>query len=262
VIKGSIAFMAVSGSLLALCGLVDKCMGPSVGKKLTIASAPSGATVKIDGEPRGQTPLTLTDLDVEKGQVQSLTFQLEGYEPLVEKVTWTEAEQTLAVTLTKSLKKRVITIKTIPDDASVYIDGKPRGETPLSFEMELADADEFNLLAQSKGYDDLTKKIVIPSDTLITLEYNFKRNNHEVIPELDDVLLEYEKKWKNRCHTYTTDDCSFTYTIAPNGEVTNVTDVSCKFKDITGCTRKTAEKMKFPPSDKLRTDTFTWKGKN
>jgi hypothetical protein len=262
VIKGSIAFMAVSGSLFALCGLVDKCMGPSVGKSLTIASAPSGAEVKLDGEPRGTTPLTLTDLDVEEGQVQSLAFNLKGHEPLVEKITWTQAEQTVAVTLKPSLKKRVITVKTIPDDANVYIDGKPRGETPLSFEMEFADADEFNILIQSKGYDDLSKKIVVPSDTLMTLEYNFKRNSHEVNPELDDVLLEYEKKWRNRCHTYNTDDCSFTYTIAPDGEVTNVTDVSCKFKDITGCTRKTAEKMKFPPSDKLRTDSFTWKGKN
>jgi hypothetical protein len=256
------AIMAVPASLFALCGLVDKCMGPSVGEKLTIASAPSGATVKIDGDPKGTTPLTLTGLDVEEGQVQSLAFNLEGYEPLIEKITWSQAEQTVAVTLKPSVKKRVITVKTIPDDASVYIDGKPRGETPLSFEMELADAEEFNLLVQSKGYDDLTKRIVVPSDTLMTLEYNLKRDTHEVIPELDEVLLEYEKKWKNRCHTYTTDDCSFTYTIAPNGEVTNVTDVTCKFKDITGCTRKTAEKMKFPPSDKLRKDTFTWKGKN
>ena len=262
-IKGSIACMVVAGVLWCTCGLLEKCMGPTVGKKLIIGSAPDGATVKLDGVTKGKTPLTLTDLDVESGQVQTLTFVLDGHETLEEKVTWTKAEQTVAVTLKAALKKRVITIKTIPDGAKVYIDGNPKGDTPASFEMELADGAVFNLLIQSKGYTDLARPITVPPETLVTVEYNMKRESTcEPDPVLDPVLSEYEKKWRNRCHTYTTDDCSFTYTIAPGGEVTDVTNVTCKFKDITGCTKATAQKMTFPPADKLRTDTYTWKGKN
>ena len=56
--------------IVLICGLGDKCQPkPEVGKKLEIVSAPSGATVKVDGVEKGETPLTLTDLGVEVDRV-------------------------------------------------------------------------------------------------------------------------------------------------------------------------------------------------
>jgi hypothetical protein len=256
---------AVLGTVVLLCGVADRCggiFGFGVGQKLVIASAPEGATVKIDGVEKGKTPLTLKHLDVEKGQKQVITCGLKGYETATKEIVWNQPEMTIAVTLAPAAKARVITVKTIPDGAKVYIDGKPKGETPLSFQEDLADGAEFNLLVQARKYDDMAEKVTVPGETIMTLTYNLKRKGGKAVPELDQVLLLYEKKWRSSCHTYSTDDCSFDYSVAPGGEVTNVQNVSCKFKDITGCTKRMVQKMTFPPSGDLRSDSYTWKGSN
>ena len=260
--RANAMFAAVLGSVVLLCGVADKCGGifGGVGRKLVIATAPEGATVKIDGVEKGKSPLTVKGMDVEKGQKQVITCEMKGYETGTKEIVWSQPEMTVAITLSPAAKERIITIKTIPDEAKVYLDGKPKGETPVSFSMDLTDGAEFNLLIQFKNYADLTEKVTVPSETIITLTYNLKRKGGLSIPELDTVLLQYEKKWRSSCHTYNTDDCSFDYTIAPGGEVTNVENVSCKLKDITGCTKKMVQKMSFPPSSGLRKDSYAWKG--
>ncbi len=252
-------------SVIVLCGITDKCgglFGPSIGEKLEITSAPEGATVTVDGEEKGTTPLTLTELDVEEGQTQKIVFVLEGYLSHEEEITWTQPEQSVAVTLKEAAKERVITVKSIPSSAKVYIDGNKKGETPCSFSMEMVDGDEFNLLVQRKGYSDVSKKVTVSEDTIITLGFNFKRDGGKAIKDLDDELVDREKKWRKACKTYASDVCSFEYSVNPSGEVTNVDSVSCKYKDITGCTKRQILKMEFPSTGELRSDAYTWKGSN
>lgn len=252
-------------TVIVMCGITEKCgglFGPKVGEKLDITSAPVGATVKVDGEERGTTPLTLTDLDVEEGQTQTLTFEFEGYITHEEKITWEQPEQSLAVTLEQAAKERVITVKSIPSSAKVYIDGNKKGETPCSFSKEMVDGEDFNVLLQRKGYDDVSEKVTVGDDTILTFSYNFKRDGGKAIPDLDDVLLEQEKRWRGKCRTYGGDVCSFEYTIDPAGAVTNVDNVKCKFKDITKCTKRIVEQMVFPSTGNLRSDAYTWKHRN
>ncbi len=252
-------------SVIVLCGITDKCgglFGPSIGEKLEITSAPEGATVTVDGEEKGTTPLTLTELDVEEGQTQKLVFVLEGYLSQEEEITWTLPEQSVAVTLKEAAKERVITVKSIPSSAKVYIDGNKKGETPCSFSMEMVDGDEFNLLVQRKGYSDVSKKVTVAEDTIITLGFNFKRDGGRAIDDLDEELVDREKKWRKACKTYGSDVCSFEYSVNPSGEVTNVDSVTCKYKDITACTKRQVLKMEFPSTGELRSDAYTWKGSN
>jgi hypothetical protein len=252
-------------TIVVLCGITDKCggvFGPKVGKRLDVTSAPEGATVRIDGEERGTTPLTLTDLDVEEGQVQTIAFELEGYVAYEEKITWTKAEQALAVTLEVAARERVITVKSVPQGATVYIDGNKKGETPCSFSMQMVDGAEFNVLIQHKGYDDVSEKVKVGADTILTLPYNFKREGGKAVPDLDEVLVEGEKKWRKACKTYASDVCSFEYTVNPSGDVTDVENVKCKYKDITGCTKRQVEKLEFPSAGKLRSDAYAFRGSN
>jgi hypothetical protein len=252
-------------SVLVLCGITDKCgglFGPSIGEKLDITSAPEGATVKVDGEEMGTTPLTLTELDVEEGQTQKLVFVLDGYLSHEEEITWTQAEQSVAVTLKEAAKERVITVKSIPAKAKVYIDGNKKGETPCSFSMEMVDGEEFAILVQRKGYSDVNEKVTVTGDTIITLSYNFKREGGKANKDLDEELVGREKKWRKACKTYASDVCSFEYTINQSGEVTDVDSVKCKYKDITGCTKRQVKKMEFPATGDVRSDAYTWKGSN
>ena len=252
-------------SIIVLCGITDKCgglFGPSIGEKLDIASAPDGATVTVDSKEMGTTPLTLTELDVEEGQTQKIVFVLDGYLSHEEEITWTQPEQSVAVTLKEAAKERIITVKSIPSNAKVYIDGNKKGETPCSFSMEMVDGEEFNLLVQRKGYSDVSKKVTVTEDTILTLGFNFKRDGGKAIDDLDEVLVGREKKWRKSCKTYPADSCSFEYSVNPSGEVTNVDSIKCKYKDITGCTKRQILKMEFPSTGDLRSDAYTWKGSN
>ena len=252
-------------SIIVLCGITDKCgglFGPSIGEKLDITSAPEGATVSVDGAEVGQTPLTLTELDVEEGQTQKIVFVLEGYLEHEEEITWTQPEQSVAVTLKEAAKERVITVKSIPANAKVYIDGNKKGETPCTFSMDMVDGEEFNLLVQRKGYSDLSEKVAVSEDTIVTLGFNFKRDGGKAIADLDEVLVAREKKWRKACKTYASDVCSFEYSVNPSGETTNVDAIKCKYKDITGCTKRQILKMEFASTGELRSDAYTWKGSN
>jgi len=262
---GCTATRVAIASIVVLCGMTDKCgrlVGLGVGRKLDVASTPEGATVKVDGVEKGKTPISITDLDVDKGQVQVVTIELAGYKTKEEKVAWTKAEQSLTVTLEEAERERVFTVKSLPSGAKVYVDGNNKGETPCSFSMAMLDRAEFNLLVQHKAYPDVTQKVNVGEETIITLSFNFKRAGGKAMADLDETLTEGEKRWRRACNTYPTDLCSFEYTISPGGEVTNVDNVTCKYKDITNCTRKQVEKMEFTGTGKLRSDAYTWRGSN
>jgi len=258
---------AIFCAIFLICGLADKCSGmvdqePPVGQKLQIISAPEGATVKLDGTEKGKTPLTIADLTVKKGEVQVVTFTLEGYKTVSKKITWEQAEQVVTATLEKATAERVITVKSSPDGADVYVDGVPKGETPVTFSMELEDGAEINILAQRKNYADQTEKISFAADEK-TKEVSFKflKEGKLSYADLDKVLLKMEKKWRNACKTNPDDVCFFTYNVNASGKVTSVPTVNCKYPDINNCTKKMVRKMKFPAAESGRSDKFTWYGR-
>jgi len=253
--------LAMASVVVLICGLGDKCAGgPEVGSKLEIVSAPEGASVKIDGVEKGKTPLTLTDLGVEKGQVQKIAFELDGYKSAEKTVTWTGAEQSVSATLEKASKERVFTVKSNPDGADVYADGVPKGETPTTWSMDLEDGAEVNILVQRKGYTDISEKITIGSETTKTLEYTFLKEGKLKYADLDKVLLKQEKRWKKACKTISTDVCTFKYSVDEAGTVTGVSAVNCSDPAINGCTAKMVKKMRFPAAEQGRNDNFTWYG--
>lgn len=262
-LKASAAAATLTATVVVLCG-IGKCgvLGPSVGEKLQIASAPEGATVKLDGVEVGTTPLTLTELDVEEGQTQTLTFEMDGYVTTEETVTWKLAEQSVAATLEQDVKERVFTVKSVPSGATVFIDGVEKGETPTTFSREMKDGEEFNLLVQHKGYDDITEKVTVEEDTSIKLAFNFKREGGEADEMLDDELTKTEKKWRRACKTIGSDICKFEYQIGSAGNVTDVDSIKCNYKPITNCTKRMIKKMVFKTEGNARADAYRWTGRN
>lgn len=100
--------------------------------RLRVMSKPIGATVKIDGEAAGETPLKA--IEVEPGthavtvrahryQVYRKELQIEGKDKL----------QTLAVELTPAWAP--ITVKSEPAGAMLVVDGRPRGATPVTADV-------------------------------------------------------------------------------------------------------------------------------
>jgi len=113
---------------------------------LTIDSKPAGAEVRVDGEPRGITPLSL-ELSAGAHVVELAA----GGEPRVIPLS-IAAGGTVAQYI--ELANQVVTtgrlsIRSQPSGAAVLLDGQPRGTTPL----DLADvpAGEHELVLESKG---------------------------------------------------------------------------------------------------------------
>jgi len=94
---------------------------------VSLTSDPKGATVLVDGERRGVTPLTLENLPLGKMRV---TTQLEGYTPFEQEVA---VEQGLAA-LDPVVFRGTIVLDSDPGGADVFIDGEARGKTPLRLE--------------------------------------------------------------------------------------------------------------------------------
>ena len=103
--------------------------------KINVVS-PTGATVTLDGQ-RQLAPATFKDIS-NRDQPYTFTVEKAGYQTETLSFTYREisdmkrSDRARTVTLEPLTMEKEITIKTSPDGATVIIDGKPTGSTPLS----------------------------------------------------------------------------------------------------------------------------------
>lgn len=94
----------------------------------TVTSTPPGASVTVNGDYRGRTPL---ELELPPGKPQRLALFLDGYHTEERNLTLASGEeQTLAVTLRAN--SGVVEVSASPPGARIYVDGQPREAGPLS----------------------------------------------------------------------------------------------------------------------------------
>jgi len=120
--RGSRARINFTLGTAVLAGLLGGCS-----TSVNITSDPSGASVSAAGRVIGSTP-TQTSFD-QKGPVD-VTFQLNGYFP--ETMSYAEGQTALAAHLQPTTLKSVYDFASVPDGASVAIDGQVVGTTPAS----------------------------------------------------------------------------------------------------------------------------------
>ncbi|MHC4268092.1 MAG: PEGA domain-containing protein, partial [Planctomycetota bacterium] len=95
---------------------------------VSIKSEPSAATVLLDENDIGKTPITVADLKPGKHKV---VIRVEGYEDWAESIDIiAEKEVTLAAEL--QMKPGSVSMKSEPPGAMVYLDDKGIGTTPIS----------------------------------------------------------------------------------------------------------------------------------
>ncbi|MCB1844479.1 MAG: PEGA domain-containing protein [Halioglobus sp.] len=99
---------------------------------LSITSEPAGASVIIDGEARGETPLT--DLPVPMGEYP-LTVQAPRYRTVTQTLDITGRGVRQSVGLTLAPAWAVITLDSLPAGAQILVDGETQGSTPARLEL-------------------------------------------------------------------------------------------------------------------------------
>ena len=126
--------------LLPACGLGSPA-------RLRVESEPKGATVFLDGTEIGKTPTTFESAKAGKRQ---LTLAYPGYkEWTTEIVLSLGKELTVSATLSPLPPEASFEVKSEPAGASVFIDGKYCGETPVKVELPES---LFCLTVEKPGY--------------------------------------------------------------------------------------------------------------
>jgi hypothetical protein len=143
-----------------------------------VRSNPSGADVEVDGVPRGVTPLALRDLDLGSRQI---TVSRQGYVSEERRITLTEARPSRSVEVRLSASAAVgrsgetapvprssgavasgaamgsLVIESRPEGASVLLNGKPSGVTPLALN-ELPPG-EYRVTMRMPGFRDFATTV-------------------------------------------------------------------------------------------------------
>jgi formylglycine-generating enzyme required for sulfatase activity len=117
-----------------------------------VRTSPSGATVRVDGEFRGTTPVSVEISPLGEHRFELL---LEGYHPAVRSVqTEPEARSSLALDLAPIVGQ--IRLSVTPPDAEVVVDGRTLGAGSQTLALTSRDHE---LTVRKAGYETQTREI-------------------------------------------------------------------------------------------------------
>ncbi len=110
--------------------LPDVKLTPADGR-LEIASSPSEASVNVDGEFRGRTPIALR---LSPGRAHRVALSKPGYETITRELS-VAADSGRRLQIDLSPQYGEIAVVSAPPGAEVWVDGQPRGSTPATLEL-------------------------------------------------------------------------------------------------------------------------------
>ena len=145
--------------------------------RLLVRSTPSGASVSVDGTPRGETPLTLRELPLGTREV---VVSGPGYLPESRRVALTESRPSRSIEVRLSREASAsppgaaaprpstpatrpaastgeLVVESLPSGATVSVNGQPQGTTPLSL-AELPPG-EYRVTMSMQGYRDFATTV-------------------------------------------------------------------------------------------------------
>jgi formylglycine-generating enzyme required for sulfatase activity len=126
---------------------------------IVVSSIPSEAEVFLDGQQRGKSPLTLSD--IETGEHQ-LRLEKPGFVPHEQMVT-VQTNQVIPIEV-KLTKKGSLKVLSDPPEAKVWLNGEEQGETPLV--IQNLDAMEYTIRLAKRRYKAYEKQVqIVPPQT-------------------------------------------------------------------------------------------------
>ncbi len=132
---------------------------------LELESIPTGAAVKLDGDPRGDTPLSLAEVACGEHE---LAFSLAGYAPVVQSLSLPVGQE-LAINLElEALDYGTLVVIPSPLDAEVVVDGDSVGQGALTLEGVMAGSHEVEVRAV--GLPPQFRTVHVPKDNVARLE--------------------------------------------------------------------------------------------
>ncbi len=136
---------------------------------MRITSSPSDATVRINGDHAGKTPLTIRQ---EQGEYR-ISIQKNGYYPY-ETTIAVNTEKTTEVQGTLSMIPGAIQISSRPRGASVSINGKDYGVTPAA--LKSLTPGTYAIKVWKDGYDSAERTVNLAAGQKLDLDFGLDSN--------------------------------------------------------------------------------------
>ncbi|PLV58324.1 PEGA domain-containing protein [Thermotoga sp. KOL6] len=116
--------------------------------ELSLSSSPSGASIYVNGDYRGETPLTL---NISPGNY-TITFKKEGYQEETRYVSLNVGERRSIHVNLKPLRA-TLQLRTDPPDVNVYLNGRYVGTTGQSGLNVVLDPGTYEVKLEKEGYE-------------------------------------------------------------------------------------------------------------
>ena len=153
VLTAMIALAAVA--LLSAMAAIFFRPGPAPTGTVAVLTTPVGAAVVLDGERLTlTTPTTLSDLEV--GRTYSLQLELDGFEHVTDTLVVAEGLSQRIFELEAATGS--VVVRTVPEGASVTVDGTIRGTSPVTVEG-LDPTKPHQIVATIAGHEDATRSV-------------------------------------------------------------------------------------------------------
>lgn len=123
----------------------------------TINSEPAGARILVNGDELATTPATIELLEGE----HQISLVLDGHEPDAVTLAAVAGESRTLDTRTLRVADGRLKIKTVPDGASITVNGEFSGQAPL--ELALRSGQKYNIEAFKAGYNKRSQSLSVES---------------------------------------------------------------------------------------------------
>jgi len=135
--------------------------------RVEVISDPAGAAVSVNGEYRGQTPLTLS---LAPSRQHRLILSKPGFDNIEQDLS-VVADSGRSLTLPMTARMGIVAIHSEPPSAEIWVDGEQRGLTPSELNLSALDHSIEVRLAGFAGYSsDVTPRPGFPQVIEVTLE--------------------------------------------------------------------------------------------
>jgi hypothetical protein len=132
---------------------------------------PPGATVSIDDEEKGVTPITLIDISPGRHTVK---LSLEGYQDWSKKVNVVKDEITTVTAKLSPVQLGSISIQSNPEGASIMLDGQETGNSTPSV-MSSIETGEHTITLIRSGYEVWEKTVDVRSSATVHILANLRK---------------------------------------------------------------------------------------
>ncbi len=147
---------------------------------LTIVTSPAGATVSVDGEAIGTSPIE-KKIELNDTKTVSVKFELAGYEIAERSVELRSGKESkLSVTLVsepEKPKRATLEVVSEPVGAEISIDGVVQGKSPVNFAMDLISPVSVSIKATLNGYQTIEQSAILDPNVPAKVILKLQRRN-------------------------------------------------------------------------------------